>query len=457
MISTNVLKAAGGLLCRRRDGKTEIATVRRNRNGGDWSLPKGKIEAGESWEDAALREVAEEVGCAGRIVRRLPPISYPADNQPKVVVFFLMELQTDGDSGSGPVDKEEVAEVVWLEPGAAVESLTYQTERALVAEVFAVQVARTPHRRRSIPFLHDKRNIQIERLAGNLAACAAEIQARKATAETDSNNKAVAWLAGATDTLAEAERLLAAGLRNQAWRHLSHARRALIYSYSEPEVAWERDRLLSEAKQKLSGWRRDSVIQILGKDNNKGDDKPNDFSPRDALYFARQILDEHFNNMWIKIDVRNVHLKVMGAIIFVTLLAFLSLLHLPLGDSVSPFAEEATVFNSWRLSVLALVLGAMGAAFSSAINKPNKNSKIPDALASFDILRPIVGATGGLVVAVILQSNVLNIVSADSLNMIPFAFAGGFSEHFVTRLLTSVDNAAGGDGKPENSDDENAK
>ena len=49
--------AAGGIV--ERDGL--IAVVHRPRYD-DWSLPKGKLDRGESWEDAALREVREETG-----------------------------------------------------------------------------------------------------------------------------------------------------------------------------------------------------------------------------------------------------------------------------------------------------------------------------------------------------------------------------------------------------------
>ena len=42
----------------------------------DWSLPKGKLERGEEWEQAALREVEEETGVRGELVRELDPVGY---------------------------------------------------------------------------------------------------------------------------------------------------------------------------------------------------------------------------------------------------------------------------------------------------------------------------------------------------------------------------------------------
>ena len=60
------VKAAGGVVWRRGDAGLELAVVHRPRYD-DWSLPKGKLDPGETWEEAALREVEEEIGLRCRL------------------------------------------------------------------------------------------------------------------------------------------------------------------------------------------------------------------------------------------------------------------------------------------------------------------------------------------------------------------------------------------------------
>ena len=86
------VRASGGVLWRRAGGAAiEIAVIHRPRYD-DWSLPKGKLDKGESWEAAAVREVEEETGVIAELGDELEPIGY-RDNKgrAKVVRYWLME------------------------------------------------------------------------------------------------------------------------------------------------------------------------------------------------------------------------------------------------------------------------------------------------------------------------------------------------------------------------------
>jgi 8-oxo-dGTP pyrophosphatase MutT (NUDIX family) len=124
------VKASGGVVWRRAGRGIEVALVHRPRYD-DWSFPKGKLDAGESWEDAALREVEEEIGLRCRLGHELPPTSYrDGKGRAKVVRYWLME-PLDGEFAPS----HEVDEVRWLAPADADRLLTYPHDRELLREV----------------------------------------------------------------------------------------------------------------------------------------------------------------------------------------------------------------------------------------------------------------------------------------------------------------------------------
>jgi 8-oxo-dGTP diphosphatase len=127
-VSEKRIEAAGGVVMRRGPEETEILVVHRPRYD-DWSFPKGKLDPGETFEEAALREVREETGLTCRLVPELAFAHYD-DNKgrPKVVRYWLMAVIDD--PGFEPND--EVDELRWLTPAEATELLTYSRDRKLV-------------------------------------------------------------------------------------------------------------------------------------------------------------------------------------------------------------------------------------------------------------------------------------------------------------------------------------
>jgi len=122
------VKAAGGVVWRRAGDTVAIAIAHRPRYD-DWSLPKGKLDPGESWEEAALREVEEEIGLRCTLGEELEPVGYEdRKGRAKVVRYWLMEPAND--VAFAPND--EVDELRWLTPPEAVEVLTYPHDAELV-------------------------------------------------------------------------------------------------------------------------------------------------------------------------------------------------------------------------------------------------------------------------------------------------------------------------------------
>jgi 8-oxo-dGTP diphosphatase len=122
------VEAAGGVVL---DEDGRVVLVHRPRYD-DWTLPKGKLDPGESFEEGALREVEEETGLRCRLVRELPSIEYrDAKGRPKVVRYWLMEVEAD----VGFVPNDEVDELRRLPIDEALALLTYDRDHDVLRAV----------------------------------------------------------------------------------------------------------------------------------------------------------------------------------------------------------------------------------------------------------------------------------------------------------------------------------
>lgn len=127
------IEAAGGLLWRESPRGKEIAVLHRPRYD-DWTLPKGKLEKGESWQDAALREVREETQCDVILGQFIGCLSYSSRGLPKVVLFWHMDLES-----ARPFEPNaEVDRLLWLETEEAMERLSHGNDRELLKKGYYI-------------------------------------------------------------------------------------------------------------------------------------------------------------------------------------------------------------------------------------------------------------------------------------------------------------------------------
>jgi 8-oxo-dGTP pyrophosphatase MutT (NUDIX family) len=109
-------------------GDLEVLAVHRPRYD-DWSLPKGKLEDGESDAECALREVEEETGLSCRLEEELPSTRYRDRHDREKLVRYWAMRPLEGSFSP----RREVDEVKWISPGAASDLLSYSRDAEVVA------------------------------------------------------------------------------------------------------------------------------------------------------------------------------------------------------------------------------------------------------------------------------------------------------------------------------------
>ena len=127
---------------RRLRGDWVMAAIRpAGKEPGVWALPKGIIGDGEKPDETALREVAEETGVEGRLVRKLGDIRYvytwAGERVFKVVSFYLLRYSRGRLGDLPPATAHEVAEARWLPLNEAPRLLAYKGEREMAEKALA--------------------------------------------------------------------------------------------------------------------------------------------------------------------------------------------------------------------------------------------------------------------------------------------------------------------------------
>ena len=130
--------SAGGLVVDVQNGQAMAAVIARRNRGSrlEWCLPKGHLEGSETPQEAAVREISEETGIEGRVLRHLASIDYwftgDQHRVHKVVHHYLLEA-IGGELTIENYPDHEAEDVAWVPLSEVSRRLAYPNERRIVA------------------------------------------------------------------------------------------------------------------------------------------------------------------------------------------------------------------------------------------------------------------------------------------------------------------------------------
>lgn len=335
---------------------------------------------------------------------------------------------------------------------------------------------------------------EVQRFDASLDSTRTAMERRPPTDDQD-------WRSAAQHDLEHAEKRRGDYKLEAAWSALKSTHRELTRSFDASELVAEARIVRNEADDKLTGWRAKSVSDLLpselldsvgvisggltvertvrlpdapstdgaptladrlGVDPSEPADREETrvSSSRSArsellvedlrvrLIEAKWVLDTHSDNAYHKFRILR-RAVISTTIAYGASLALLAVIVAVdwVPTALLPTPSDHSPLGSWRLLLVVMTLGTVGAFFSSATELRNRDDKlrIPDLRIRYTLMamRPVVGAAGAVVVIVVLQSALGDTVTLQPTAIFGVAIAAGFTERLVTKTVSSAADAIG--------------
>jgi 8-oxo-dGTP diphosphatase len=343
-----VIKAAGGILQRSTPRGDEVMIVYRKRHQ-DWTLPRGKVKDGESFQEAAMRQVLEETGCSCRIGNYLGTISYSDQGVPKVVLFWKMTLVED----KGITGNEEIGQALWLQLPAAIERLTHAQEKALLSRLGSLprqsqspaepaQASLSHAAAVVLPRASQPGAVQDHRAQSRLLRECEAFRIELSFLERRNPRADNHWAAAAHEQLNNVLRCLESDDVEGGWFGLHAAQRYAVFGMNQTELA-NRAHVLREEALKINSWRGEAMEGLL----SMSDDQLIAENVADAIALRNEDASSQYNRSRIIGDQLRVLLMICGTV---------------------AVAMSSFLFLSGRIPIVAAVLffGLLGSTVCSA-------------------------------------------------------------------------------------------
>jgi len=251
----------------------------------------------------------------------------------------------------------------------------------------------------------------------------------------DAKKEPPQWFAEADALLKQAEARIKERDLDGAWHSLHAAARAEI-PYLEGQELWDREQMLScEAVKITSKWRQCAIQKLVPGDQ----ERPGEEDRALRLHHAVGVLIDYFETQYYKTGMLRDHLRNLLLISVTALVVFLALVGLA-GTPINQWPEW-----DWKTLLAVLLFGVLGACLSATrkVSGESAASKIPElaTATSVTVARTILGGIPALVIYAMLRAKLIQTANLEMPQMLVFAFAAGFSERLVLKVLESVEAA----------------